>query len=112
METDRAQDSFWTLIPVALVLLCCGAPLLVAAAGAGVLVVVATWLEASRASLLATAALLAAVALCAGRSGRTACCAPGERARSSWIRGISVAAWTAAALALLAVGLSLLVTAR
>lgn len=98
MEADR-EDALWTtLLPAALVLLCCGGPVLVAAASAGMFVTMAVGLEAYRPYLVATAAVLAGVAVYAARRPPAACCrvttgaravcgawaSPPGSARSSW----------------------------
>lgn len=112
MEADQ-EDALWTtLLPVALVLVCCGGPVLVAAASAGMFVTMATWLEGYRPYLVATAVVLAGVALYAARRPPAACCVPGDEGRAHRMRRLGVAAWVGAVLAAIVAGLSALVPGR
>lgn len=109
MNTDEDSGLWTTLLPLAAVSLCCGGPLLIAAASAGVFVTAAAWLETYRSYLFATAVLLAGVAVYAGRRARTDCCEPGIAALPGGLRRLGVVAWIGAALAVLMAGFSLVV---
>ena len=109
MDTDGDSGLWTALLPIAAVTVCCGMPLLLAAASAGIFVTAAAWLETYRPYLIATALLLAGVAVYAGRRQQADCCAPGEDGRPRHLRRLGVVAWIGAALAAIVAALSVVV---
>lgn len=109
MESDR-DNALWTaLLPAALLVLCCGAPLLVAAASAGIFAAAVAWVGPYRAYLVATAVLLAGIAVYAGRRPPAACCEEGDAARVRRVRPLGVVAGIGAIVAAIVAGLSVIV---
>jgi len=109
METDGDNGLWAAVLPAALVLVCCAGPVLLAAASAGAFVTMAAWLEGYRPYLVATAVVLAGVAVYAGRYPQAACCLPGDEGRARRVRGLGVAAGVGAVLAALVAGFSVIV---
>lgn len=112
METDRDNGIWTALLPVALVLICCGGPVLLAAASAGVFVTMAEWLEGYRGYLVGVAAVLTGVAVYAVRRSPAGCCRPDEEGRARRLRRLGVAAWVGVVLLAIVAGLSVLVPGR
>ena len=91
---------------MALALVCCGGPLLVAAVGAGGVSLVVTWLQPSRVLLLAATTVLFAAGAYVSRRRRTPSCDVNDARAEATGRRLALMMWTAAALALLATFLS------
>lgn len=86
----------------ALMLICCGGPLLIAAIGAGGLSLVAAWLQPSRVALVTTAGALFAVGAYLNRSRLKPCCDVNDTRAKATSSILALMMWSGAALALVA----------
>lgn len=108
------ESPFWASSLVAgIAVICCAGPLLVAAVGAGAIVVVAASLVPYRPYLVVAAGILLAVGLYTNRLARRPCRAvdPAPLARPA-ARHLSLVSWAGAVLALLAAFFSTVLGAK